>query len=188
MANYLTSDDIQNYGSDLIDLTQRSALHAVAPHLQEIQQQNAELQRQLAREARRNLDAAVERAIPNYREVDRDPRWHHWLLEIDPLTGLRRQQILNDAIQSTDAGRVAAFFKGFMREAGNIQPASAHAERARTTSSNRPTYTHEQIGQLYSAHRRGEFAGREAEWARIEADFFRAQREGRVVGMPYLTK
>jgi hypothetical protein len=84
---WLTNEDVQNYGSELIDLTQRSALHAVAPHLQEIERQNAELQRQLAKEARRNLDAAVERAIPNYREVDRDPRWHNWLLQTDPLSG-----------------------------------------------------------------------------------------------------
>jgi hypothetical protein len=91
---WLTQDDVNQYGSELIDVTQRAALHAVAPHLQAIEQQNEELRRRLAIEARRNLDAAVERAIPNYREVDRDPRWHRWLLETDPLSGVPRQQIL----------------------------------------------------------------------------------------------
>ena len=51
-----------------------------------------------------------------------------------------------------------------------------------------PIYTRETIGQLYEAHRKGAYAGREAEWARIEADIFAAQREGRVQGVPYLTK
>ena len=83
MTAWLTTEDEQNYGRELLDVSQRAALHAVAPHLQEIQQQNAELAKRLAIEARRNLDQAVERAIPNYREVDRDPRWHRWLLEID---------------------------------------------------------------------------------------------------------
>ena len=114
--SWLTEQDRQNYGDELLNVSQRAALHALAPELQDIRQQNAELQRRLAQEARRNLDAAVERAIPNYREVDRDPRWHNWLLQTDPLTGVPRQQILNDAIASTDAGRVAAFFRGFFRQ------------------------------------------------------------------------
>src|SRR4051794_8833899 len=100
MTTWLTQNDVQNYGSELLDVAQRSALHAVAPHLQQLEQSNAALRQQLAKEARRNLDAAVERAIPNYREVDSDPRWHNWLLQTDPLTGVPRQQILNDAIAS----------------------------------------------------------------------------------------
>jgi hypothetical protein len=52
------------------DFAQRAALHAVGPHLQASEQQNLELQNRLAREARARLDAAVERAVPNYREID----------------------------------------------------------------------------------------------------------------------
>ncbi len=62
------------------DFAQRAALHAVAPHLQASEQQNLELQNRLAREARHRLDQQVERAVPNYREIDQDPRWHQWLL------------------------------------------------------------------------------------------------------------
>jgi hypothetical protein len=40
---------------------------------------------------------------------------------------------------------------------------------------------HAQIGER---HRKGAYAGREAEWARQEADIFAAQREGRVQGTP----
>jgi hypothetical protein len=75
MAAWLTTEDEQNYGRELLDVSQRAALHAVAPAIQDLRQQGAELQRRLAIEARRNLDQAVERAIPNYQEVDRDPRW-----------------------------------------------------------------------------------------------------------------
>jgi hypothetical protein len=64
-----------------------------------------------------------------------------------------------------------------------------HATRGvRTASSKKPVYTREQIGELYELHRKGAYAGREAEWARQEADIFAAQREGRVQGHPYLTK
>jgi hypothetical protein len=66
------------------DFAQRAALHAVAPPLQASEQQNLELQNRLAREAQARLDAAVERAVPNYREIDQDPRWHNWLRSVDP--------------------------------------------------------------------------------------------------------
>jgi hypothetical protein len=124
----------------LIDVTHRAALHALAPELQDIRRQNAELQRRLAVEARRNMDVAVERAIPNYREVDRDPRWHRYLLEPHPLSGHPRQQWLNDAIASGDANRVIAFFREFMRAAGSTQSAAAAPGRARSASSGNKFY------------------------------------------------
>ena len=139
----------------------------------------------MAIEARRNLDAAVERAIPNYREIDRDPRWRQFLRGTDPYTGQPFQSLLNIAIVDGDADRVAAIFRGFMNQAGGTQQASSTAPGRR---SGKPIYTRETIGQLYEAHRKGAYVGREAEWQRQEADIFAAQREGRVQGMPYLTK
>jgi hypothetical protein len=186
---YLTQDDVSNYGTDLLDVGQRSALHVMAPHLQNLGQQNRELQQRLAVEARRNLDQRVAAAVPDYQEIDRDPRFHRWLLGIDVLTGRTRQTFLNDAVANGDANRIAAFFRGFQQEAGDTQQSSPTRRQAPgRRSSGRPTYTREMIGQLYEAHRKGVYVGREAEWARQEADIFAAQRAGRVQGMPYLTK
>src|SRR5262245_45589499 len=98
MARYLTNADAQNYGHDVLDLTQRAALHAVSPMLDQLAAQNTKLEKQLAKEQRRRMDQAVEAAVPNFREIDRDPRWHRWLLGIDPLTSKPRQTLLNDAI------------------------------------------------------------------------------------------
>ena len=92
--------------------------------------------------------------------------------------------LLNDAIASGSDARIAAFFRGFQQEAGQ---APAATRGVRTASSGKPTYTREQIGQLYEQHRKGAYAGREQEWARQEADIFAAQREGRVQGV-YSTK
>jgi hypothetical protein len=52
MANYLTQSDIDNYGRDLIDLTQRAAAEVVAPQLAQMHEDNAELRQRLATEAR----------------------------------------------------------------------------------------------------------------------------------------
>ena len=87
MANYLTNEDVQNYGPELISVTQRAALTAVAPHLQNLESQNAQLQQRLAVEARRRLDDQIARAVPAWQEIDKNPAWHRWLLGIDSLSG-----------------------------------------------------------------------------------------------------
>ena len=160
----------------------------MAPHLQNLEQQNIELRQRLARETRHRLDQAVEQAVPNFREIDRDPYWHRWLLSTDPLSGRMRQDLLNEAIAAADASKVVSFFRGFLQEARAADQASAPSSRsAASTSSSKPIYTRAQISKPYDQHRRRAYRGREAEWAG-GADIFAAQREGRVQFVPHLTK
>jgi len=184
MSDYLNQNDVNQFGPELIDVSQRAALHAVAPHLQHLEQQNADLQRRLAQEARRNLDQQVERAIPNYREVDRDPRWHQFLRGIDPFTGQSFQALLNIAIADGSASRVATIFRAFMNQAGDTQqpPANTSYARGQRSSGGRQIYTRDQVKALYRAHQQGAYAGREQEWMRQEVDIIRAGAEGRIVG------
>src|SRR5260370_27818386 len=118
MVSCLPQGDVNAYGHELVDFAQRAAGHVVAPHLQQLDQQTAELRERLAQEA--NLDRAVERELPNYQEIDRDPRWHRFLLEIDTYTGRPRQALLNDAVASGSAERVSAFFSGLLPGVGHI--------------------------------------------------------------------
>jgi hypothetical protein len=185
--NYLTQADVENYGSELLDVSQRAAMQAVAPYLQNLEQQNAQLWHQQAREQRRALDERVAAAVPNFREVDRDPRWHQWLIGVDLMSGRVRQSLLNEAINSGDAQRVQLFFKQFQQQGGQTSTSASAPRRTRSATS-KPFYTHNAIKQLYEAHRKGAYVGREAEWARQEQDIFAAQREGRVEYIPYLTK
>jgi hypothetical protein len=55
-------------------------------------------------------------------------------------------------------------------------------------SANGPIYTGAQIAKLYNQHRRGAYAGREAEWARQEDDIIAAGREGRIQSPDFITK
>ena len=115
-------------------------------------------------------------AAPNWREINRNPRWLQWLQEIDSLSGRTRQQLLNDATAAGDAPRVIAFFRGFQQEVGQAPG------RARPARPEKPIYTRAQIAQLYSAHRKGAYVGREAEWARQDADIIDFRRdEGRAL-------
>jgi hypothetical protein len=184
MSNYLTQADVENYGSDLIDVAQRAAMHTVAPHLQGLQQQNNLLQRQLAKEQRHRMDQAVEAAIPNFREIARNPRWHRWLLGIDLLTGRVRQTLLDNAIAEGSAHRAIAFFRQFLQEDGGTQQASSASSNQQRLG--RQIYDRALIGRLYEARRRGQF--NDVDWNRIEQDIFDAQKSGRVQDVPYITK
>jgi hypothetical protein len=184
MAAWLTTEDEANYGRELLDVAQRSALHALAPTLQQIQEDNAQLRQRLAQEARHRLDQQVAAEVPDYQTIDRDPRWHQWLSTVDPLSGRVRQTLLNDAISSGSAARVRAFFDGFRREAGNQSSGSTATTsgRTRSSSSGRPTYTRAQIAKFYNDKRLGAYVGREAEWARLEHELIAAGRENRILG------
>jgi hypothetical protein len=186
MANsYLTQADVDAFGNDLLDVSQRAAMHAVAPYLQNLADQNANLRSQVARDRRRVLDEQVATLVPDYQSIDRDPRWHQWLMGVDLMSGRVRQALLNEAIQNGDAQRVRLFFQQFQEgQSGS----STGAPRRTRSATSKPFYTHERIKQLYELHRKGAYAGREAEWARQEADIFAAQREGRVELKPYVSK
>ena len=83
---------------------------------------------------------------------------------------------------------VIAFFQGFLREEGQTSTGQPSLARGQPVSPSKRTYTGEQISQLYAAHRKGAYRGRETEWARQEADIIAAGGEGRVLGHPYITK
>ena len=179
MTNYLTAEDTLNYGPELIDVSQRAALEAVGPHLQQLNQR-------LAVKSRRRLDAAVAAAVPNYQAIDRNPAWHRWLRGVDTLSGKIRQTLLNDAIASGSDQRIVAFFRSFEREHPTGAQTPAAFQRAETTRptpfsrsqsspSGKQVYTREMIGQLYERRRKGEFT--DSAWPKIEQDIFNAQHE-----------
>jgi hypothetical protein len=186
MANYLTQNDVDSYGHDLLDVSQRAAMQAVAPHLQTLAQQNAALLKGLAQERRHRLDQQVAELVPDYKQIDEDPAFHRYLLGVDTLTGRIRQALLDDAIRKGSAERCAAFFHGFQTETPS--GGSTGAPRRAKAAASKPVYTRDQIAKLYDAHRRGAYAGREAEWNRIEQDLFEAQRTGRIAMHPWIFK
>jgi hypothetical protein len=163
---------VANFGDELVDLTQRGALHAVGPHLRSIEQQNAELRERLAREERRSLDQAIERAVPNWREIDRDPRWLQWLGGLDALSGRVRQDLLDEAIDQGNAMHVISFFRGFLREAG----AAGHHGRPRQAAAGKPIYSRGQITHFANLRRKGAYT--DEQWARWENELIAAGREG----------
>lgn len=149
----------------------------------------------------------MDEKLPTWRELNTDERFLEWLRLPDPFSGVIRGELLGAAHEQRNAPRVLAFFNGFLANEAAGAPTGeqdlpeppppapapkipletlAAPGRAKTAAAppapaEKPTFTRAQIAQLYDAHRRGQFRGRDAEWDRLEKQIFEASRSGRVL-------
>jgi hypothetical protein len=183
--SYLTQEDLNNFGHEIIDLIQRGSRQTMAPILDRLEERDEQLREGLQRATKTAIDHALDTAVPNWRQVNSDPRWIGWLNFPEPLSGCRRQDLLNDAVAQGDADRVIRIFRGFIAEAGG-QPAQQSVQPAWAAPSYRPVQSsgrqisRDQILQMASLRRKGQI--NDADWARWEHELIAAGRERRIRG------
>ncbi len=207
----ITDKDQEEYGESL-DVMRRVTREELIPVAQKIAQidrllqqlqvnvvpqVNAVVQRQ-AMSAEQQFWSDLTTYVPQWKDVNNDPAFQSWLLEVDPLSGITRQTILEDAQNTLDVRRVGNFFKSWLEITGQANVAqntrrnvsASELERqvapgkGRNTGSpsgsNAKTYSPDDIREFFNAVREGKYKGREAERDRIERDIFAAQRDGRI--------
>ncbi len=206
---FVTDQDVQTYGPELLDMIQRAARQAVSPDLQAVTQQTRHVSQQIAKQGTAGLYQQLDQHVPTWKEVNTDPRFRQWCRLPDVYSGQVRGKLLNAAFQAADAPRVVAFFQGFLNEevaTGNAPAPQAQAAapaaprqaavdlatlaapgRAKpatgnttASSADKPSFTIAQIKAFYSKPVRDSYIGREADRLRDEQEIFRAQKEGRV--------
>jgi hypothetical protein len=211
----LVSDkDVEEYGESL-DVMRKVSREEYIPMIQKIAQLEQTLsalqgnvvpqvqnlvQRQAAT-TEQQFWAQLSNTVPNWKQINDDPDFQTWLLQADPLTGISRQTILEDAQRNFDVYRIASFFKlwqdysGQATVAQNSQRGGSATElekqvapgrgrsgnAAATADASGKTYTPMDIRNFFESVRQGKYKGREQERSRIERDIFAAQREGRIV-------
>jgi hypothetical protein len=129
LAAYFTPKQIEDFGEDQC----RAMATAAAKAAQESVQRAIEAEVQPLRDQRKQADAdAVEdrkqafkdkltELVPNFAEIDADPKWIAWLKEMDPDTDEERNEGLQRQISRLNAPGVAKVFKKF--EASVAPPA-----------------------------------------------------------------
>tara|TARA_R100000656_G_scaffold95694_2_gene69514 strand:- start:59 stop:1066 length:1008 start_codon:yes stop_codon:yes gene_type:complete len=161
---------------------------AVVPRVEQLAQQQTH-------SAEQSFWAELSASVPNWREINDNPAFQAWLLEIDPLSGMARQMFLEDAQRNFDARRTAGFFTSWPGGTSTAQntgsPTANELERQvapgkgrsgpTPTSGEAKTYTKKDITKFFDDVRFGKFKGKEQERDTIEQDIFAAQREGRIV-------
>lgn len=209
---FLTQEEINAYGPELIDVVQRAARAAIMPDLQNLQGGVQAAVKQIGQRVQKVTVGSVEHqldaALPQWRQINLDPRFKQWVSLPDVYSGQVRGKLLHAAFQAANAPRVLAFFKGFLAEeqaTGQlpdpqaIEPAPpprsaaipldslAAPGRPRpasgslpAASADKPIFTRNQIAEFYRAVREGLYAGRDGDKNATEQAIFSAQREGRV--------
>lgn len=211
-APLVTDKDVEEYGEslDVMRKVTREELYPVASKIAQLEgiirqlqtnvvpQVQAVAQRQ-AVSAEQQFWSDLTGSVPNWRDVNDDPDFQSWLLEVDPLTGISRQTYLEDAQRNLDVRRVGSFFQHWNELTGKANVAQTNHRQATASelekqvapgrsknsgtpaNSNARQYTPDDIKQFYNDVRSGKYKGRDAERAKIERDIFASQREGRLV-------
>jgi hypothetical protein len=208
-AQPIPPEDVEAWGEDLINASQRWAEARLANKFTEYDRRLASVEtgsRQVAQlTSQQRVEADLDREVAGWRQVNLRPEFHLWLNEMDMLSGRRRQEMLTEAHGAGNSARTIAFFQSYLNEQTavnplpGIRPDQTGAPPADRTpldtlvvpgrgptsppAPNAPTarvWTGAQIGQFYRDKQRGLWRGREAEANQIELDILAASREGRV--------
>lgn len=213
-SKLITSEEEEQFGTEMLDVMGRRAREIVSPEVAELKATVSRLENMLngtvtetKRTAKETMHATLTAKIPNWQDINQLNEFKAWLALPDPYSGDTRHSMLLSAYAKNDTSRVLAFFQGFISELAATTPADepvttpaapqqppkpgleslAAPGRARTPAQiNAPAekqiITSADVNAFYAAKRRGEYAGREEQFAAEEAELFKAQREGRVRG------
>lgn len=211
----LTEQEVGEYGADFLSVVGKKAREEFNPEITGLRQKIEELQSQLsnvggniAASARDQMLSAlddVKNGVPNWKEINKDPKFLQWLALPDLLSGAIRHNLLKAAWERNITPSVLAFFKGFLAEEAALDPAErgpdltpvaplapekvplatfaapGRAKSAAEIPAEKPVITPAQIAKFYADSAAGKYRGNETEQKRLEAQIFDAQREGRII-------
>ncbi|OWT55265.1 hypothetical protein CEY11_21380 [Candidimonas nitroreducens] len=132
-APLVTDKDVETYGPELMDVIGRKAqeiadgivakrLEELKPTLEQTNERIGKAEAQVYQTAQDRFFGELAKAVPDYKQVNGDPKWLAWLQEVDPLSGVQRQAYLDTAAGSLDHARVATLFTAFKKAAGVEAP------------------------------------------------------------------
>jgi hypothetical protein len=137
---FLTDKEVEEYGTEFVDVQKRAALEAVSPEIQALKKEISYLKRgvgavgeNIAKTAKERVYDALDEVIgPQWEDINNHDSFKHWLSYIDPYSGRQRKDMLSDAFSRHDASRVVTFFRGFLAEAAATDPRASQGARQQT--------------------------------------------------------
>lgn len=198
-SNAVTKQDIDDFGQDMIDLITKIASGVVAASLPQINARFEKVQQSLqsvgestARTAEDVFNEALGRRVPDWEQINVDPLFLQSLQEIDPLSGVRKIDLLNDAYIKMDLARTARFFEifkgGAKAEVPQVEAPRPDVTKLVSPGKSKATpapqsvaekvWSRSDISKLYEDQRNGRIT--QEEFTRQERDLFKAQSENRL--------
>lgn len=191
---HVTDEDREAYGEEQIEVMKRAARDAVAAELFEKNQRIAQLEAAFKDVAGATQEmtanqfvASLTSQVPDWATVNANVEFKKWLTQSDPMSGMTRQAMLDDAANSMDVARVVRFFAAFKEQKGSkaLQVKQSLESQVSPDSSRTPEvqqpkryWTRTEISAFYEKVKTGKIPKDEA--AKLDADISQAALEGRV--------
>jgi hypothetical protein len=141
-AREIPQADIDAYGQELIEASQRWAEARLAPVLQDydrrlLQVEGNNIQLTQVTAAQR-VESALDQAMPEWRQINTTDAFKDWLRQIDPFSGQPRQRLAEEAYGGGDIARTLAFFRAFVNEQTAVSPPPPRTQTPQTAGGGMP--------------------------------------------------
>lgn len=134
VKDYATPEALDKYGADTFEAVIKAAKQVaeskipdldaeidrrLKPHQEELEREKAQI-----RERQKEIFwSTLEERVPEWSQINEDPRFLEWLSQEDDFSGVQRQDLLSDAQSKLDTNRVVKMFKTFQQSLPAPQPA-----------------------------------------------------------------
>ncbi len=133
----LTEQEIEEFGPELVAIIERKAKAIAANMTAGFQAKLDKLEQNVTRTtkltAHQQKMADLDKALPNWREINDSDEFVNWLQLTDEYSGLNRHSMLTKAWDNNETSRVLAFFKGFIAEQATADPEPTEAVTRKVT-------------------------------------------------------
>jgi hypothetical protein len=157
--------------------------------------QVAQTQEQQAQEGFFNNLAS---AVPDWEQINGNPKFNSWLQQVDPISGISTQVFLDDARDRLELGRVVSVFNTFKQSlgvAGTVQdaqtaastsslheqavvPTNRSAGNPQANAGQAKSYTRSDLTRLYADELGGKYKGKEDVFRERERELLQAINTG----------
>ena len=127
----VTDKDVEAFGDDLIDLQRRVAKEVAGEFQQELgklRHENEQLRQQMTQTQGATFETRLVQAIPDFQQINTDPRWVAWLDEFDPMIQGPRRAVAEAAYHRGDVEAVKAYVDLFKQTVEEPKPAQPKSE------------------------------------------------------------
>lgn len=195
----VTDADVEAFGADLIEV-QRKVAREVAmefrSEIEDLRAKNAELLKQIQQTGSQigevTFEQRLHRLVPDFAQINADPKWVAWLDEYDPLIRAPRRAVAQQAFNTGDAEGVAHYVKLFRELTTEpavdakqaevqrqVQPTRSAAAQTPVSQKGR-TYTTKDVEKMFQKITSLNVAQKFDEAKKLEAEIDAAYMEGRV--------
>jgi hypothetical protein len=130
----ITAQEVSDYGEEFLTVIEKKAKQVLMPTINKLQQENEQLKRQLGQvgthiniDSKVKLEQFMDSRLNNWRDLNQNEEFLGWLAQTDPYAGEVRHNLLKQAYERNDSGRVLAFFQGFLADEAAVAPRNSNA-------------------------------------------------------------